>query len=352
LRSQITTLEEQLDTLAKANDEHSSALISEQIQPLREERDAAQQAVKTAEAQFAKLTAQLEEVEKKREQASEQARLNLQTQQQASEQSVEALQTQLSALESEKAAIAITLSEANTKLENHQAEESTAISQSIEPLQQQIQALQTSQEKLTQELTASEKATAESEKSADALRKQLSALAADKASLEEAMKLSQEMIVTLQKEVAKKDVAPNIASSVAKVSETFDSETKVPEAKVSAEKVSSEEKVAAVSNDKTPAKKTEKKTSAEAPSTTAADDSTGRALEGKIFVLTGKLSNITYEQITETVTKAGGRINKMPSSKTDYIVVGENPGSKLKKAVKCKVQQLNEAQLLELFATL
>ena len=91
-------------------------------------------------------------------------------------------------------------------------------------------------------------------------------------------------------------------------------------------------------------------------STTAASDKTEQpsdgALAGKIFVLTGSLSEISYEQITETVTKAGGRINKMPSSKTDYIVVGENPGSKLKKAVKCKVPQLTEAQLLELFSSL
>ncbi|MEL6454184.1 MAG: BRCT domain-containing protein, partial [Cyanobacteria bacterium J06623_5] len=75
-------------------------------------------------------------------------------------------------------------------------------------------------------------------------------------------------------------------------------------------------------------------------------------LSGKIFVITGKLHQITYEQIADTVTSAGGRINKMPSAKTDYIVVGDNPGNKLKKAIKCNVPQLDEAQLLELLETL
>ncbi|MEO0869834.1 MAG: BRCT domain-containing protein, partial [Cyanobacteria bacterium J06642_11] len=82
------------------------------------------------------------------------------------------------------------------------------------------------------------------------------------------------------------------------------------------------------------------------PTPDAAEETTG--ITGKSFVITGNLKNLTYEQVTQRITDAGGRINKMPSGKTDYIVVGKNPGSKLKKAEKYNTPQLNESQLLAL----
>ena len=69
-------------------------------------------------------------------------------------------------------------------------------------------------------------------------------------------------------------------------------------------------------------------------------------------MITGKLQQTTNEKVTAAIEKAGGRINKMPSAKTSYIVVGENPGNKLAKAQKCGVAELSEAQLLELLPEL
>ncbi|MEL6332602.1 MAG: BRCT domain-containing protein, partial [Cyanobacteria bacterium J06626_26] len=83
------------------------------------------------------------------------------------------------------------------------------------------------------------------------------------------------------------------------------------------------------------------KAPAEAPAQTG-------GLMDKSFVITGTLNNLSYEQVVKLITEAGGRINKMPSGKTDYIVVGRNPGSKLKKAEKYNTPQLNESELLAL----
>src|SRR5207302_1652660 len=52
-------------------------------------------------------------------------------------------------------------------------------------------------------------------------------------------------------------------------------------------------------------------------------------LGGKTFVLTGTLPGLTREEATEMVTRAGGRVTGSVSRKTDYLVAGESPGSKL-----------------------
>ena len=91
---------------------------------------------------------------------------------------------------------------------------------------------------------------------------------------------------------------------------------------------------------------------ATAPAAPVADQSSPDSPSGiadKSFVITGTLKNLTYDQVTRLIADAGGRINKLPSAKTDYIVVGKNPGSKLKKAEKYGTPQLNESQLLALF---
>jgi DNA ligase (NAD+) len=52
-------------------------------------------------------------------------------------------------------------------------------------------------------------------------------------------------------------------------------------------------------------------------------------LSGKTLVLTGTLPDLTREQATERITAAGGRVTSSVSKKTDYVVAGESPGSKL-----------------------
>jgi DNA ligase (NAD+) len=71
-------------------------------------------------------------------------------------------------------------------------------------------------------------------------------------------------------------------------------------------------------------------------------------LAGKTFVLTGTLPELTREQATERIEGAGGRVTSGVSKKTDYVVAGASPGSKLEKAERLKVAVLDEAGLLEL----
>jgi DNA ligase (NAD+) len=72
-------------------------------------------------------------------------------------------------------------------------------------------------------------------------------------------------------------------------------------------------------------------------------------LSGKTLVLTGTLPDLTREQATERITRAGGRVTSSVSKKTDYVVAGDSPGaSKLQKAERLKVPILDEAGLLAL----
>jgi DNA ligase (NAD+) len=68
-------------------------------------------------------------------------------------------------------------------------------------------------------------------------------------------------------------------------------------------------------------------------------------LSGKTFVLTGTLPNLTREAATELIVAAGGKVASSVSKKTDYVVAGEEAGSKLAKAESLGVAILDEKGL-------
>jgi len=74
----------------------------------------------------------------------------------------------------------------------------------------------------------------------------------------------------------------------------------------------------------------------------------GGPLEGKTVVLTGTLPELTREEAAAMVKSAGGKVTSSVSKKTDYVVAGDNPGSKLAKAEKFGIEILDEAGLREL----
>ena len=74
----------------------------------------------------------------------------------------------------------------------------------------------------------------------------------------------------------------------------------------------------------------------------------GGPLEGKTVVLTGTLPELTREEAAALVKSAGGKVTSSVSKKTDYVVAGESPGSKLAKAEKFGTEILDEAGLREL----
>ncbi|MEK7462136.1 MAG: BRCT domain-containing protein, partial [Patescibacteria group bacterium] len=71
-------------------------------------------------------------------------------------------------------------------------------------------------------------------------------------------------------------------------------------------------------------------------------------LEGKIFVLTGTLTKYSRDEAKEAIQKRGGKVTGSVSKKTDYVVVGVEPGSKADAATALGVTLINETAFLKL----
>jgi len=65
-------------------------------------------------------------------------------------------------------------------------------------------------------------------------------------------------------------------------------------------------------------------------------------ISGKGFVLTGTLKSMTRQHAKAIITQGGGHVNSSVSAKTDFVIAGDNPGSKYKKAKELGVTVLNE----------
>ncbi|SDL85664.1 NAD-dependent DNA ligase LigA [Halarsenatibacter silvermanii] len=73
-------------------------------------------------------------------------------------------------------------------------------------------------------------------------------------------------------------------------------------------------------------------------------------LEDLRFVLTGRLDDFTRQEASEAIEQRGGRVTSSVSGRTDYLVAGENPGSKLDEARERDVTVLNEDEFLNILS--
>jgi DNA ligase (NAD+) len=71
-------------------------------------------------------------------------------------------------------------------------------------------------------------------------------------------------------------------------------------------------------------------------------------LSGKTFVLTGTLPTLTREEATARIEARGGKVSGSVSNKTDYVLAGVDPGSKLDKGRQLGVKIIDEQQFLQL----
>ena len=74
-------------------------------------------------------------------------------------------------------------------------------------------------------------------------------------------------------------------------------------------------------------------------------------LTGKVFVITGTLPNLSRDEAKDKIIAAGGKVTSSVSAKTNYLVIGENAGSKHKKALELGIEMLTEEQLLSLIGS-
>ena len=71
-------------------------------------------------------------------------------------------------------------------------------------------------------------------------------------------------------------------------------------------------------------------------------------LEGKTFVLTGKLEKFTRDEASQIIESLGGKTSSSVSKKTDYVLAGSDAGSKLAKATQLGVKIITEDEFAQM----
>ena len=74
-------------------------------------------------------------------------------------------------------------------------------------------------------------------------------------------------------------------------------------------------------------------------------------VSGKIFVLTGTLPTLSREEASALIRDAGGSVASSVSKNTDFVLAGENAGSKLEKARELGIETLSEEKFLNLIGS-
>jgi len=75
---------------------------------------------------------------------------------------------------------------------------------------------------------------------------------------------------------------------------------------------------------------------------------TEQPLQGKTFVITGTLESMKREEVKQRLLDLGAKVSSSVSRKTDYVIAGSEPGSKVEKARQLNVEILDETGLLSL----
>ena len=78
---------------------------------------------------------------------------------------------------------------------------------------------------------------------------------------------------------------------------------------------------------------------------TQPDEQLSHRLEGRTFVITGTLEKRSRQEMTQFIQQHGGKVSGSVSKRTDYLVAGEDAGSKLQKARELGVPVLTEGEL-------
>jgi DNA ligase (NAD+) len=75
---------------------------------------------------------------------------------------------------------------------------------------------------------------------------------------------------------------------------------------------------------------------------------TNSKFTGKVVVLTGTLNNMSRDEAKNTLQSLGAKISNSLSKNTDYLILGDQPGSKAKKALELNVKIINENEWYDL----